>query len=311
MLRIKNAFLLVCLFSMIAFGCPNLSTGQALSAKDSGETTREKHVRKAIRHLEAAGLHEDARRLENEQLTSDTAEIVEVSVRLVEFRTTDMRELGIDWQFADTADVNGSNFDTVLSALRRNNLAKIVASPTLRTFTGRTSSLRIQGENSIPEMQLKVLSEVLENGGISLNIHLHLGDTYEAEATVQGKEHETQIAATSETPDGTTLYLLVTPHIGEVEIPAAVQATNIDKLIRELFGDRSPEELNELKQKIEGRANRLFFEKQMPAILAKYGLKSIDELEPKLAAKSTSIKALQSQFLEEMLSNEIAYKKIP
>lgn len=215
MLRARNACMLSCLLSMIAIGGPKLSSGQTPSAKDNGETTREKHVRKAVRHLELAGLNEDARRLAKDHLAPGIATAVDVSFRLVEFRTTEMRELGIDWQLTDTRDVNGSNFETVLSALRRQNLVKILASPTLRTVPGRASHLKVGGENANSQMQLKVFSEVLQNGVISLDICLNLGNTVDIEATVQGKEQETQIAATSKTTDGSTLYLLVTTSLSD------------------------------------------------------------------------------------------------
>lgn len=118
MLRIGNACLASLLSLIVVFLSPLQSSGQTIPSKENWETKRDKHIREAILHLNAAGLTEDAKRLAKKLLASKGARVIDVSIQLIELHTKEMRQLGIDWQFTDPKDLSGSNFDTLLFAFR-------------------------------------------------------------------------------------------------------------------------------------------------------------------------------------------------
>lgn len=238
MLSLRNALLLSSLFSIVAFGCPNVSIGQAPSPKGKGEAKREKHVQKAIRHLEAAGLNEEARRLKQEQFNgnavepTEVAETVHVSVQLVEFNTSKMRELGMEWEFAGESP---NNVAMLISALCRNHLAKVLASPTLATVAGKKAIFQVSGSaasrvgrESSPESstKLEVLSTRLDGGDIRLQIRLDVDNglhgVNQVETVVQGAPGKTIAICGPQLPNpnnGQTLCLFVTPELAKVGSP--------------------------------------------------------------------------------------------
>jgi hypothetical protein len=132
-------------------------------------------LRRAARHLEAAGKSELAAQIRKEALlatkiaqleklqteiaklrrTISTDHSVVVQVRIMELQVSKMSKLGIDFQTADGAEgeeskisklVDGVGIDSLIPALRQNGLLKVLAEPTIVTRSGRPATFQSGGE---------------------------------------------------------------------------------------------------------------------------------------------------------------------
>lgn len=83
------------------------------------------------------------------------------------------------------------------------------------------------------------------------------------------------------------------------------------EFFRDMVGSASPKEFETTRKQVVTKAGKIFFEKQVPNLLKKYDAKDLQELESKLRDKSMSLRALQSQFIEQVLSGQVEQKYIP
>jgi len=103
-----------------------------------------------------------------------------VEVKVVEVATTKLRNLGFDWAQLGPAGARHESLDKILQstatdqlfgfleALRQNNLARVLAEPTIATLDGRPASLAVGGT------QLDVVPIVLGNGHVRLEYRIEL-----------------------------------------------------------------------------------------------------------------------------------------
>lgn len=160
---------------------------------------------------------------------------IQLEAQIMEVSRTKLRELGIDWAFSNGNDVvtqsvggllntvgapgagfastggetfsvgiveNGSSFFTAIRALRRNNLVKVLASPTLTAIDGRPASFNAGGEFPIPVpaglgqvgiqyreygTRLDYVAKVQGNGRISLEVRPYVSEIdYSRTTSIQG-----------------------------------------------------------------------------------------------------------------------------
>ncbi len=83
------------------------------------------------------------------------------------------------------------------------------------------------------------------------------------------------------------------------------------EFFRDMVGTGSPKELADTQKQVVTKAGKIFFEKQVPDLLKKYDAKDMQELENKLRDKSMSLRMLQSQFIEQVLSAQVEQKYVP
>jgi hypothetical protein len=83
------------------------------------------------------------------------------------------------------------------------------------------------------------------------------------------------------------------------------------EFFRDMVGTVPPKQLQETKDKVVNRAGRIFFEKQVPVLMEKYEVATIQDLERKLNDKSLSLTTLRSQFVEQVLASELERKYVP
>lgn len=83
------------------------------------------------------------------------------------------------------------------------------------------------------------------------------------------------------------------------------------EFFHDLVGTGSPKEINEMKKQVITRAGRIFFEKQVPTLFKKHEVDSVAALEEKLRSNGLSLVTLRSQFVEQVLANELERKYIP
>jgi hypothetical protein len=103
-----------------------------------------------------------------------------VEVKVIEVATTKLKNLGFDWTQLDPGGVKHESIDEVLQsvatdgltgfleALRQNNLARVLAEPTIATLDGRPASFSIGGT------QLDLVPVVLGNGHVRLEYRIEL-----------------------------------------------------------------------------------------------------------------------------------------
>ncbi len=91
-----------------------------------------------------------------------------------------------------------------------------------------------------------------------------------------------------------------------VEIKALYQ-----EFFRDMVGTAPPDEIEEMRKQVVTRAGKIFFDKQVPSLMKKYEVNDVRELEVKLQAKSMSLRTLRSQFIEQVLSQELERKYVP
>lgn len=146
---------------------------------------------------------------------------IQLEAQIMEVSRTKLRELGIDWAFANGDDFvtqsvsglissagsavvstghetfsvgvveKGSSFFTAIRALRRNNLVKVLASPTLTAIDGRPASFNAGGEFPIPVpaglgqvgiqfreygTRLDYVAKVQGNGRIALEVRPYVSE---------------------------------------------------------------------------------------------------------------------------------------
>ncbi len=148
---------------------------------------------------------------------------VQLEVQIMEISRTKLRELGIDWAFAngddfvtqtvgglinsvgpvfnstgrDTVQIgvveNGSSFFTAIRALRRNNLVKVLASPTLTAVDGRPASFNSGGE-------------------IPIVVPAGLG-----QVGIQFREFGTRLDYVAKVRGGGRIWLEVRPYVSEID----------------------------------------------------------------------------------------------
>jgi hypothetical protein len=130
------------------------------------------HLEQAVKHLEAAGLADEAQRvaehahqlrrellarklnelsrlqLEVQALSSETHKPQQVLIKLqvVEVSLTKLRELGLELP----DDWSGNGIVGLIESLRRENIAKVLAAPNLVTVSGRAVSYFVGGEVPAP-----------------------------------------------------------------------------------------------------------------------------------------------------------------
>lgn len=160
---------------------------------------------------------------------------IQLEAQIMEVSRTKLRELGIDWAVGNGDDVitqsvsgllstagapaaafastgqetfsvgiveNGSSFFTAIRALRRNNLVKVLASPTLTAIDGRPASFNAGGEFPIPVpaglgqvgiqyreygTRLDYVAKVQGNGRITLEVRPYVSEIdYSRTTSIQG-----------------------------------------------------------------------------------------------------------------------------
>ncbi len=83
------------------------------------------------------------------------------------------------------------------------------------------------------------------------------------------------------------------------------------EFFRDMVGTVPPKELEETKKKVVTRAGKIFFDKQVPVLIKKYEVDTIQDLERKLNEKSLSLMTLKGQFIEQVLASELERKYVP
>jgi PPIC-type PPIASE domain len=91
-----------------------------------------------------------------------------------------------------------------------------------------------------------------------------------------------------------------------VEIKALYQ-----EFFRDIVGNKSPKEVEEMQAKVTMKAAQIFHDKQIPGMMKKYKVDDLAALERKLHEHSMSISTLQNQFTERVLSSELERKYVP
>lgn len=83
------------------------------------------------------------------------------------------------------------------------------------------------------------------------------------------------------------------------------------EFFRDMVGTVPPKQLQETKEKVLAKAGRIFFERQVPVLMEKYQVTTMQDLERKLNEKSLSLTTLRSQFVEQVLASELERKYVP
>lgn len=91
-----------------------------------------------------------------------------------------------------------------------------------------------------------------------------------------------------------------------VEIKALYQ-----EFFRDMAGTGGPDELKETRQKVLSRANKVFYEQQVPTLLKNYKVNDLAALEQELRKKSMSVALMRQQFIERVLASQAEHKAIP
>lgn len=86
---------------------------------------------------------------------------------------------------------------------------------------------------------------------------------------------------------------------------------NYQEFFRDAVGNKPPDEIIAVKEKVIPNASKAFFKMQVPVLLEKYDAVSIADLERKLAEKSLSLRTMRKQFIEQALGAEYERKYIP
>jgi len=119
-----------------------------------------------------------------------------VELKVVEINTTKMQRLGFDWQQltpdgvkrdsinplglrVDDGGVVADGFSGFLEALRQNELARILAEPTLVTLDGRPASFEVGGQiaSEFVGTRLEVCPVALENGHVRLDYRIEIAES--------------------------------------------------------------------------------------------------------------------------------------
>lgn len=158
---------------------------------------------------------------------------IQLETQIMEISRTKLRELGIDWAFANGDDAiastvggivsaagtnfagtgsqtfsvgvveNSSSFFTAVRALRRNNLVKVLASPTLTAVDGRPASFNAGGE-------------------IPIIVPAGLG-----QVAIQFREFGTRLDYVAKVRGGGRIWLEVRPYVSEIDPSRSVSINGI------------------------------------------------------------------------------------
>ncbi len=159
---------------------------------------------------------------------------IQLETQIMEVSRTKLRELGVDWAFGNGNDhisqsvsglvsttagglvsatgtetfklgviENSSSFFTAVRALRRNNLVKVLASPTLTAVDGRPASFNAGGE-------------------IPIIVPAGLG-----QVAIQFREFGTRLDYVAKVRGGGRIWLEVRPYVSEIDPSRSVQINGI------------------------------------------------------------------------------------
>ena len=153
---------------------PTSRPHEPAEAKNRDQIDRTEHLRLAVEHLAAAGKNELAKQIASELLIETKLEQIRklqaeverlrgtpgaqqlmLHLKVIELQTTEMRKLGFDFQAVDGVPTDAAPsialakadaIDGLIEALRKDNLARVLAEPTLVTVSGRPASFQSGGE---------------------------------------------------------------------------------------------------------------------------------------------------------------------
>jgi parvulin-like peptidyl-prolyl isomerase len=83
------------------------------------------------------------------------------------------------------------------------------------------------------------------------------------------------------------------------------------EFFRESAGTTAPAEMKEKQKEVLSRANKIFFEEQVPNLLKSHKVADLRALEEKLRTKSMSINQVRQQFVERVLASEAERRHVP
>jgi PPIC-type PPIASE domain len=89
-----------------------------------------------------------------------------------------------------------------------------------------------------------------------------------------------------------------------------IKATYIE-FFHDMAGNKPPKEVADMEKKIRTKAAQMFYEKQVPRLMNQNKVNDEVALELKLREKSSSLQTMRSQFIEQVLSNELVRKYVP
>lgn len=204
------------------FGSPFDGCGCApQDAHAAGE--RLEHILEAVRHLEAAGLDEDAQRVRShadgdvraviEQLKAAMTELASVrepsgdrsqviiDLQMVEVNLTKLRDFGCGL-ICETKVIEGDGFKDFVASIVKNGVGKVLCNPTLATVSGRRARVHIGStvpvsfspadDGPIDQKDIgsetSVLPVVLEDGKLRLEISSRFTEIDESRAVRAGNQ---------------------------------------------------------------------------------------------------------------------------
>ena len=170
-----------------------IGNGRRTGTSPNSELDRAEHLRLAIEHLTAAGLHELAGRLDRELLIEAKLEQIRklqaevdalrgvakstqilLQLKIVELQRSEMRKRGFDFSAKPNAlaDAGGTmlitkqELDKLVESLQKDKLAKVLAEPTLVTVSGRPACFQSGGEIPIivPQSSGTMTTEYRQTG---------------------------------------------------------------------------------------------------------------------------------------------------
>lgn len=197
-----------------SFLCAFAQAGESDATRHSEAA---EHLSKAAYHLEKAGLKHDAQRFRqlrqllakeaNPDAVAPSPQII-IKTQLVELSTSKMRELGFDMppliKQLDVSTHDPHVLGQILKSLRKNDLMKVVAEPTLVTMNGRPASLTLQRKTTDSETlstHVVVTPQLIGEDRIQVELRVAWTDTDD----VATSEHRRQLDTAFETTLGHTI----------------------------------------------------------------------------------------------------------
>lgn len=83
------------------------------------------------------------------------------------------------------------------------------------------------------------------------------------------------------------------------------------EFFRDMVGTAPPKEIDDMKKQVVTRANKIFYEKQVPVLLKRHKVHDVASLQQKLAESSSSLEVVRKSFVEQVLSGEFENKYVP
>lgn len=123
--------------------CPATATSDALQTPADPAAEKKARLRQLLAELNCLQSEIDTLREE-----TGTPQQVAVTIQLVEVQRTKLHELGIDFTLNDLKD--GKVVRELLPALEKNNVAKVLANPTLTVVCGMPASFHAGGAVPLP-----------------------------------------------------------------------------------------------------------------------------------------------------------------